>query len=121
VRPTYPPKAPEKKIMSEHGITLGDLEGLDLEDFDSADYLTSDAAIAAYLTDILEANDAALLASAIGNIARARGMTEVAKAAGKALRPYSQPRFETITRVVAALGMRLVAEPIPAPGTTNDE
>ena len=41
-----------------------------------------ETAIAAYLTDILEANDAALLASALGDIARARGMTEIAKTAG---------------------------------------
>ena len=47
----------------------------DLPEFDSAQYLDSDEAIAAYLTDILEANDAALLAFALDKIARARGMT----------------------------------------------
>ncbi len=45
----------------------------DLPEFDAAPYLDSEAAIAAYLTDILEANDSALLASALGDIARARG------------------------------------------------
>ena len=57
-------------------------------------YLDSDEAIAAYLTDILQANDAGLLSAALGDIARARGMTDIAKAAGitmealyKALRP----------------------------------
>jgi probable addiction module antidote protein len=54
----------------------------DLPEFDAAPYLDSEDAIAAYLTDILEANDAALLASALGDIARARGMSEIAKAAG---------------------------------------
>jgi probable addiction module antidote protein len=73
----------------------------DLPEFDAAQYLDSETSIAAYLTDILEANDAALLASALGDIARARGMTEIAKTAGitrealyKALRPgsaYRQP------------------------------
>ena len=55
----------------------------------------------------------------VGDIARARGMTEIAKAAGitrealyKALRPDSAPRFDTITRVCAALGVRLVAQPL---------
>ena len=55
---------------------------------------------------------------ALGVIARARGMTEVARASGltrealyKALRPNSQPRFETIARVCSALGVRLVREP----------
>ena len=95
----------------------------DLPEFDAAPYLDSEAAIASCLTDILQANDAALLASALGDIARARGMTEIAKAAGltrealyKALRPDSAPRFDTVNRVCTALGVRLVAEPIhPAP------
>jgi probable addiction module antidote protein len=92
----------------------------DLPEFDPAKYLDNEESIAVYLTGILETNDAALLASALGDIARARGMTEIAKAAGitrealyRALRPDSAPRFETISRVCAALGVRLVAQPIP--------
>jgi probable addiction module antidote protein len=54
----------------------------DLPGFDAAHYLDSETSIAAYLPSILEANDAALLASALGDIARARGMTEIAKTAG---------------------------------------
>ena len=53
-----------------------------LPEFDPAKYLDSEESIAVYLTGILEGNDAALLASALGDIARARGMTEIAKAAG---------------------------------------
>ena len=91
----------------------------DLPEFDAAPYLESEAAIAAYLTDILEANDASLLAAALGDIARARGMSEIAKSAGitrealyKALRPGSAPRFDTVNRVCAALGVRLVAQAV---------
>jgi probable addiction module antidote protein len=91
----------------------------DLPDFDAAPYLDSEMAVAAYLTDILAANDAGLLAAALGDIARARGMTEIAKSAGitrealyKALKPDSAPRFETVSRVCAALGVRLVAQPV---------
>jgi probable addiction module antidote protein len=91
----------------------------DLLDFDAAPYLDSEEAVAAYLTDILEANDPALLAAALGDIARARGMSEIAKASGltrealyKALRAGAQPRFDTISRVCAALGVRLVAQPV---------
>ena len=91
----------------------------DLPEFDAAKYLDSDTAIAAYLTDILEANDPALLAAALGDIARARGMSEIAKASGltrealyKALRPDAQPRFDTISRVCSALGVRLVAQAV---------
>ena len=93
----------------------------ELPEFDPAKYLDNEESVAVYLTGILEANDAALLASALGDIARARGMTEIAKAAGitrealyRALRPDSAPRFETINRVCAALGVRLVAQPIAA-------
>ena len=91
----------------------------ELSEFDAAAYLDSEASIASYLTDILEANDASLLAAALGDIARARGMTEIASSAGitrealyKALRPDSAPRFDTVSRVCAALGVRLVARPI---------
>jgi len=90
-----------------------------LPEFHAAHYLDSETSVAAYLTDILEANDAALLASALGDIAHARGMTEIAKTAGitrealyKALRPDSAPRFDTVSRVRAALGVRLVAQAV---------
>ena len=70
-----------------------------LLEFDAAKYLDGEAAVAAYLTDILEANDPALLAVALGEIARARGMSEIAKASGltrealyKALRQDAQLR-----------------------------
>jgi probable addiction module antidote protein len=92
-----------------------------LPEFDAAQYLDSDETVAAYLTDILADNDPALLAAALGNIARARGMSEIAASSGlarealyKALRPGSNPRFDTIMRVCAALGVRLVVEPRPA-------
>jgi probable addiction module antidote protein len=96
----------------------------DLSPFDAAPYLDSEDAIAAYLTDILDANDPGLLAAALGDIARARGMTDIAKVAGitrealyKALRPGSEPRFDTINRVCGALGVRLVAQAVhPAVG-----
>lgn len=91
----------------------------DLPEFDAATYLDSEETIAAYLTDIIEANNPALLAAALGDIARARGMSEVARASGltrealyKALRPNAQPRFDTISRVCGAFGVRLVAQPV---------
>lgn len=94
----------------------------DLADFDPAEHLNDDEDIAAYLTVILEDNDPALLAAALGDIARARGMTEIAKASGitrealyRALRPGAQPRFETISRVCTALGVKLVAQVVHPP------
>jgi probable addiction module antidote protein len=91
----------------------------ELPEFDAAEYLNTEEDVAAYLSAVLEENDPALLAAALGDIARARGMTQVAKDSGitrealyKALRPGSDPRFETISRVCAALGVRLVAQPV---------
>lgn len=90
----------------------------DLPEFDMAEYLEDDKAIAEYLTVVIEENDPALLAAALGDIARARGMGDIAKAAGlgrealyKALRPGAQPRFDTVQRVCAALGVRLTVVP----------
>ena len=89
----------------------------DLPEFDMAEHLDSDQAIAEYLTIVMEENDPGELTHALGVIARARGMSEVARAAGltrealyKALRPNSQPRFDTIARVCTALGVKLVAQ-----------
>jgi probable addiction module antidote protein len=91
----------------------------DLPDFDPADYLGDEQAIAEYLTVVLAENDSALLAAALGDIARARGMTQLAKDSGltrealyKALRPDAAPRFDTIARVCRALGVQLVAQPL---------
>ena len=91
----------------------------DLPDFDPAEQLKDETDMAAYLTVVLEENDPALLAAALGDIARARGMTEIAKVSGitrealyKALRPDAQPRFDTVSRVCAALGVKLVAQPL---------
>ncbi|MCB1560142.1 MAG: putative addiction module antidote protein [Xanthomonadales bacterium] len=86
--------------------------------FDAAEHLKDADDIAAYLVAVLEEEDPSALAEALGTIARARGMSEIAKASGlgreslyKALRPDAQPRFETVQRVCAALGVRLTAVP----------
>ena len=90
----------------------------ELPEFDAAEHLSDETAIAEYLTVVLEENDPSALADALGTIARARGMTEISRASGitrealyRALRPNGQPRFETISRVCSALGVRLVAQP----------
>ena len=102
--------------MSKKGIRV---KTADLPEPDSSPYFDSEELIAAYLTDILETNNAALLAAALGDIARARGMREIAKSAGitrevlyKPLHPDSRPRFETVSRVCARLGVGLVAQPL---------
>ena len=90
----------------------------DLPEFDMAEHLDSDQAIAEYLSIVLEENDPAEFAHALGTIARAKGMTEVARASGltrealyKALRPTSQPRFDTIMKVIHSLGLKISVQP----------
>lgn len=89
--------------------------------FDSAEYLDSAEAVAAYLEDALETEDPAFIAYALGTIARARGMSRIAKKAGlsreslyKALSAGGNPEFGTVIRVVQALGLKLtVVTPSP--------
>lgn len=87
--------------------------------FDAARYLTDDAAVAEYMTAALETEDPDLLLLALGDVARARGMAQVAKDAGlgreslyKALAPGAKPRFDTVLKVAKALGVRLTAQPV---------
>lgn len=91
----------------------------ELPEFDITEHLDSDEAIATYLTLVLEENDPAELAHALGTVARARGMTQIAQASGlarealyKALRPGAQPRFDTVQRVCTALGLRMTFAPV---------
>ncbi len=86
--------------------------------FDAARYLTDDAAVAEYMTAVLETDDPDLLLLALGDVARARGMAQVAKDAGlgreslyKALAPGAK-RFDTVLKVARALGVRLSARVI---------
>lgn len=92
----------------------------DLPEFDITEFLEDDQAIAEYLTVVMEEDDPAALAQALGTVARARGLTELARAAGiprealyKALHAGTPPRFDTIQRVCAALGVKPVARAAP--------
>ena len=87
--------------------------------YDVTEYLNTPEEMTAYLEDCLEeANgDAAFVAKALGNIARAKGMSQVARDAGlsreslyKALSGERSPGFDTILKVVGALGLTLHAE-----------
>jgi probable addiction module antidote protein len=81
--------------------------------YDSAEYLDSTEAINAYMEEALETEDPAFIAKALGTIARARGMSEIARKAGlsreslyKALSTEGNPEFGTIIRVMHALGLK---------------
>ena len=85
--------------------------------FDAADYLSDEETIAEYLTAALEDPNPDMFLVAVKDVARARGMTQLAKDTGlgreslyKALAPGAHPRYGTIMKVVRALGVRLHAE-----------
>ena len=89
--------------------------------FDVADYLDDEETIAAYLTAALDDPDPDAFLVAVKTVARARGMTQLAKDTGlgreslyKALSPGSKPRYETVMKVVRALGVKLQAGAIQA-------
>jgi probable addiction module antidote protein len=86
--------------------------------FDAANYLESDADIAAYLDTVLEENDPALLAAALGDIARAKGMSQLARDTGlsreslyKGLSGERVPSAETLMKVIRGLGFKLTVSP----------
>ncbi|HQY68757.1 MAG TPA: putative addiction module antidote protein [Pyrinomonadaceae bacterium] len=88
--------------------------------YDVAEYLSTPQEMAAYLEACMEeANgDAAFVAKALGNIARAKGMSEIARETGlsreslyKSLSGERSPSFETVLKVITALGLKIHAEP----------
>lgn len=91
---------------------------LETSAFDAARYIDTPEAQAAFLNDALEEGDAAAISQALGIVARARGMTEVARAAGlgreslyKSLSESGNPELDTVLRVLHALGLKLTATP----------
>ena len=87
---------------------------INLTHFDIADYLDNEKIIAEYLSAIIAEGDSSLLMSAIGDVAKAKGMSQIAASSGlgreslyKALSPGAKPRFETILKVLKALGVSL--------------
>ncbi|HQZ72286.1 MAG: addiction module antidote protein [Anaerolineae bacterium] len=84
--------------------------------FDATRYLTDDEAVAEYMNAVLETEDPNLFLLALGDIARVRGMTQIAKVSGlgreslyKALAPGAKPRFDTVLKVARALGVTFSA------------
>src|SRR5258708_2210952 len=91
---------------------------LGIRRFDTAEYLNSEADIAAYLEAVLAEDDLRLLVAALGDVARARGMTQLARDTGlsrealyRALSTEGNPELATVTKVLRALGLRLAIQP----------
>ncbi|MFN2316477.1 MAG: addiction module antidote protein [Gemmatimonadales bacterium] len=86
--------------------------------FDAADYLDSDAVVAEYLNAALEDDNPDVFLQAIADVAKSRGMTQLAKDTGlgreslyKALAPGAKPRYDTVLRLMRALGVELHTTP----------
>lgn len=93
-------------------------DDLDLAVFDASDYLDNEETIAEYLSAALENPDCDAFLTAVRDVAKARGIANVAGKAGlgreslyKSLQPGSKPRFETVRRLLAALGVKLDVAP----------
>lgn len=87
--------------------------------FDAANYLKSPQAMADFLSEALATDDPEFICDALDTIARAKGMTQIAKATGlsreslyKSLSGTTKPEFDTVRKVIGSFGLRLVAEPI---------
>lgn len=87
--------------------------------WDPAEHMHTEQDMAAYLEAVFEEGDASLIAAVLGDIARAKGMTQIAKETGlgreslyKALSSEGNPEFSTILKVVEALGLKLHATPV---------
>lgn len=87
--------------------------------FDAVDYLDDEETIAEYITAALEDPDPDVFLAAVRDVARARGITQVARDAGlgreslyKALAPGAKPRYDTMLRLLHALGIKLSATPV---------
>jgi probable addiction module antidote protein len=92
-----------------------------LRRFDAADYLDSDEMVAEYLSAALAEENPDVLLQAIADIVKARGVARIAKATGlgreslyKSLAPGATPRYDTVLRLLRALGVELHATPISA-------
>ncbi|WPP44429.1 addiction module antidote protein [Pseudomonas sp. AN-1] len=92
-----------------------------ITEFDLAALLDSEEAISEYLSQVLAEGDTDELIRAVGHVAKARGMAQIARDSGlgraslyKAFAPGAKPRFDTVVKVMRAMGVELTAHPLRA-------
>lgn len=97
-------------------------DSLGISAFDAAKYLKDEESVAAFLNASIEMKDPAVLMNAVSTVARARSMTQLAEASGlgreslyKALKPGATPRYDTVMKVLGALGVEMVFRAPVAP------
>ncbi len=91
---------------------------IETKPFDAAKYLKTDEQIAGFMSEALATGDPAFIAHSLGVVARAKGMTDLARTTGlsreslyRALSEEGSPELGTVMKVIGALGLRLAAEP----------
>lgn len=99
---------------------------VELRAFDASRYLDTENAVAGYLAEALETNDAEFIAEAIGKVARARGMTQLAKTSGMSREQLyrsfgrgANPTLKTMLRVMKAMNVTLTATPASTESATK--
>ncbi|MEE4277908.1 MAG: addiction module antidote protein [Halieaceae bacterium] len=97
-----------------------------LREFDASRYLDTEESVAAYLAEALETNDAEFISEAISTVARARGMTQLAKTSGvsreqlyRSFGRGANPTLKTVLRVLEAMNVTLSATPATAKGAAR--
>lgn len=92
--------------------------------FDASEFLDDEETIAEYLAAAMEDDNPDVFIAALGDVAKARGMSEIAKSSGlgreslyKSLRPGSKLRFETMRKIVGTMGLKLTIEPATRSGS----
>ena len=108
----------KRRVLSQRMWRCGHGKHKDHAEWDPAEYLDSEEKMAEYLEAALEENDSRLVAAALGDIASAKGMTQIARDTGlgreslyKALSADGNPNLSTILKILEALGLKLQAVP----------
>lgn len=91
------------------------------QDYDTSEFLETEDDIARYLNAVAEYNDPEMFQTALGKVAKARGMSSIAKEANvsreslyRSLSAEGNPSFQTISKVLASMGLRLTTQPAEA-------
>ena len=91
----------------------------EVKELDMAELLDSEEVMAGYLAEIIQTGDSDMILSALGDIARARGMASISQKSGlnreslyKIFRPGAKPRFDTVCKVISALGLKVTVSPV---------
>ena len=100
------------------GEVAGGIKMKELPELDIAELLDSEEVMAGYLSDIMASGDSTLIMSALGDIARAKGMSAIARETGlnreslyKTFKTGTEPKFDTVLKIMSALNLSLKAAP----------